>query len=134
MAEYVRRSHLLIMTLLRGNMESLSALDITYLVALNASEESILNEFVWEFEKWKYDKAVVLRIIKELIEDDTILLAQLSDDMLEDLSKQDSLSHVISWEGLLRNDLILCLTESGETRWEANNWGISAKRADDLMF
>lgn len=115
-------------------MEKLSDLDIRYLVALNASEEAVLNEFVWEFEKWQYDPVNVLKIIHGLIEDDTILLATLSDEMLEDLSKDDSLTTLNRWEDLKRNDLVLCLTEAGETRWDANNWGISAKRADELMF
>ena len=115
-------------------MESISEQDISYLIALTASEESKLIEIQWEFEKWDCDKVFVLTLLKKLIVDGTILLSKTVSDKLNDLDKEQSLVVCATWESLQRNDLILFFTKSGNERWETDDWGITTKRAKHLMF
>ncbi len=115
-------------------MESLSNPDIHYLMALNASEESDLIEVARDFERWVCDKPVVLGILRSLIEDDTILVSKLVDMELEDLEKAEALALTNAWDTIRRNDLVLCLSESGVKRWETDDWGITRERARYLMI
>jgi hypothetical protein len=115
-------------------MESLSTQDIHYLMALNASEESDLIEVARDFERWVCEKSEVLSILRGLIEDDTILVSKLVDMELEDLEKPEALALTNAWDRIRRNDLVLCLSESGIKRWETYDWGITRERARYLML
>jgi len=127
-------SHLQLNTLLGIHMESISQQDIQFLVALMASEESILNEIVWEFEKWDCQKEDVLSIFKDLVQNGTILLYEPVGGDCSDLTKEEALEAIGTWNDLSRKDLFLFLTDSGEKRWEMDDWGISTERARHLMF
>jgi hypothetical protein len=115
-------------------MESISEQDISYLIALTASEESKLIEIQWEFEKWECDKTLVLERLKQLIVDGTILLSKPVGDSFNDLNKEQSLLACAAWKSLQRNDLILFLTSYGNKRWETDDWSITTTRAKHLMF
>tara|TARA_B100000446_G_scaffold39961_1_gene35605 strand:+ start:7472 stop:7855 length:384 start_codon:yes stop_codon:yes gene_type:complete len=116
-------------------MESISHQDIHFLIALSASEESILQEIVWEFERWECQKEDVLVILNSLVKDGTVLLCKpIANSDFLDLTKEETLQAISTWDGLFRKDLMLFLTESGEKRWEVDDWGISTKRARHLMF
>lgn len=115
-------------------MEKLSTQDIHYLIALTASEEGMLIEVIWEFDKWNCNKEKVLEVLSSLVKDDTILIYRLENQETVDLSKECSLSLVSKWLNLDRKDHMLYLTEKGEKRWEIDDWGITTKRARQLMF
>jgi hypothetical protein len=115
-------------------MESISIQDAVYLVALTASEESMLIEFEWEFDKWGCDKDSVLKIIRQLIEDNIIAFTKPVGNGFEDLSVNEALVLAGSWGGLHRKDIIVYLTPNGEKRWEVDDWGISTSRARHLLF
>ncbi len=114
-------------------MTSITKEEIQYLIALHASEESMLIEIVWGFSKWICNKDEVLKSLKELVEDNTILISQLNNGDFNDLNKLESLAILDSWEDLKKTNLILYLTESGEKRWEHDDWGISEKREKYLF-
>ncbi|MGI1679261.1 MAG: hypothetical protein K6L75_11045 [Cellvibrionaceae bacterium] len=115
-------------------MESISSNDIQFLVALNASEESRLQELYYEFEKWSCDKVLVLDKLRELIQDGTMLISKPVNDTFSDLTEKQSLAAVQKWEQLNTTELMLYLTEAGFARWESDDWGISTKRARHLMY
>lgn len=115
-------------------MEKLSKQDIHYLIALTASEEGMLVEIIWEFNKWSCNKDEVLEIFSSLIKDNTMLVYRLENEESIDLSKEQSLSLVSKWSELDRKDHMLYLTEDGEKRWKTDDWGITTKRARHLMF
>lgn len=115
-------------------MESISKQDISYLIAVNASEQSRLNEIVIEFEKWECKQEDCLKILQDLICDGTIELTRPVGDSFEDLGKEKSLSKVKTWNMLKTCEFIMFLTEKGEKRWESDDWGITEKRARHLLF
>jgi len=115
-------------------MESISDQDIQYLIAVLASEESMLIDIVLEFEKWDCNDISVLCILKGLIEDDIILVSKYSGKEFEVLTKEDAVISVSSWDKLRCKDLMLYLTKYGESRWDHDDWGISTERAHHLMF
>lgn len=114
-------------------MESIIKSDINFLIALNASEEASLCEFIMDLERWHFKKEIVLQCLSSLIEEDTLALTLLNNKQFDDLSKEDALQVVSTWETLHANDLILFLTESGQERWETDDWGIDRDRAEKLM-
>jgi hypothetical protein len=115
-------------------MEKISEQDIQFLIALAASEEAMLVEIVWEFEKWECGNEVVLKLLSGLIEDETILIYRHEAGETFDYSKSESLSLVSDWSSLDRKDHMLYLTDKGGKRWEMDDWGITTKRARHLMF
>ena len=115
-------------------MVSTSKHDIYFLIALNASEESTLEEIVWESKKWKCEESLVLKVFRDLIQDGTVLLYELVDGECSDFPMEHCLKSVEVWAGLKRNDYMLFLTEAGEKRWEVDDWNITTKRAQELMF
>jgi hypothetical protein len=115
-------------------MEAISDQDISYLIALAASEESKLIEIQWEFAKWDCDKNIVLVLLRSLINDGTILLSKPDGEKFNDLDKEKALLVCATWDSLQRKDLILFLTSVGDERWEKDDWDITTKRAKHLMF
>lgn len=116
-------------------MESISHQDIHFLIALSASEGALLQEIIWEFERWKCQKEDVLVILKNLVKDGTVSLCKpIANSDFSDLTLEETLQAIATWDRLKRIDLMLFLTESGQNRWEIDDWGISTKRAHHLMF
>ena len=115
-------------------MEPISKNDISYLVVVNASEESRLWELIQDFGKRGCKNEDVLEVVRGLINDGTVLLTKPRINDFEDLTVSESLTAISSWEKLETNDIALYLTEKGEERWETDDWGITSERAGHLMF
>ncbi|MCG8087035.1 MAG: hypothetical protein AB2718_05530 [Candidatus Thiodiazotropha taylori] len=115
-------------------METISENEAFFLVAMNASEESSLKELRWEFERWICEGFNVTNIIKALINDGTLLLSEREEEGFHDYSKEDSLTLSESWSSSESWNTILYLTDAGYRRWETDDWGITTKRAQHLMY
>ena len=115
------------------SMKSIIKKEIQYLIALHASEESMLIEIVSGFSKWICSKDEVLKSLKELVENNTILVSKLNNGEFNDFNKIKTLATLDTWENLKKTNLILYLTESGEKRWKHDDWGISEKRKQYLF-
>ncbi len=115
-------------------MEKITKQDAFFLIALNASEESSIVELKRDFLKWEHDSIDVAEAISVLIEDGTILFAEREGDLYKDYSIPESIEIAESWESNESWNTVLFLTESGESRWKTDDWGISTDRARHLMF
>ncbi len=115
-------------------MESISENDIKYIIAINASEESTLIELPLDFKKWDCEESVVLNILIKLIEDGLILFSKPVGNEFEDFNKRESIGFCANWESLNRRDIIIFFTEIGDDLWMNDDWGISRKRAHELLF
>lgn len=114
--------------------ESISLNEIEFLLFTLASEESILVELHWEFEKWGCVKTDVIFSLSKNIEAGNLLISKPTGESFTDLSIDLSVALVSNWEKLDTNDYILLLTNNGEKRWEQDDFGIATKRAQHLMF
>jgi len=115
-------------------METISESEVFFLVALSASEESSLKELRWDLEKWNCDNIDVTKVIKSLINDGTLLLTERIEDDFHDYSKNKSIELSETWATTESMNTVLYLTEAGYSRWETDDWGITTKRAQHLMF
>ena len=114
--------------------ESIAQNEIEFLLFTLASEESILVELHWEFEKWVCEKTDIISSLSKNIETGSLLISKRTVESFSDLSIELSLEFASSWEKLNTKEYILFLTESGEKQWEEGNFGITRKRAKHLVF
>jgi hypothetical protein len=115
-------------------LESISENDARYLLAAYASEESPLIELVWEFEKWDCNTDTVLKLLRQLIEDEVVGVTKPIGDEFYDLKLGESLKVVRSWSDLNSREFILYMTDKGFELWDNDDWGITTSRAKHLMF
>ena len=114
--------------------EQISQNEIDFLLFTLASEESILVELHWEFEKWGCEKNDVTTSLSKHIKNGFLLISKPNVESFYDLSIESSLEFASNWEKLNTNEYILFLTENGEKQWEKDDFGITTKRAKRLMF
>tara|TARA_B100001093_G_C26623930_1_gene925907 strand:+ start:414 stop:794 length:381 start_codon:yes stop_codon:yes gene_type:complete len=115
-------------------MEKISEDDARFLLALNASEEAMLYEVVSEFGKWDCKKEDVLKVFRNLIEEEIIFLGRLGQGAYEDFSKEESLEAISSWEKLETHEILMFFTNQGYDLWENDDWGITKERAEYLFL
>ena len=119
---------------IRHGMETISESEVFFLVALSASEESSLKELRWDLEKWDCADIDVTKVIKSLINDGTLLLAERIEFDFQYYSKNESITLSETWATTESMSTVLYLTDAGSRRWEIDDWGITTKRAQHLMF
>lgn len=115
-------------------MEIIIEQEAYFLVALNASEESSLLELRRDFERWDISSIDVTTVLKSLVNDGIILLSEREGNNFNDYSAKESLKIVEAWNTSESWNTILYLTEAGCWRWEVEDWGITTKRAEHLVF
>ena len=115
-------------------MENLDSNDISFLVALLASEESNVNGLKNELEPWGCNQNQVLPILTSLISDGTIGVTKSDNDEFIDFETKKSLNLLNNWQEFIHSEYQLYLTDEGYKRWDTDDWGITTKRAQYLMF
>lgn len=115
-------------------MESIDKNDIYFLVALNGSEESSIVELQEDLSRWTYTESDVVEVISSLIQDGVLLFSEYSEDSFQDHIAEESLRLAREWKSVKSNSLILFLTDTGWSRWDEDDWGITTERARYLMF
>jgi len=115
-------------------MEHLDSSDIYFLVALLASEESNVNGLKTELEPWGCNQAQVLPILTNLISDGTIGITKSENDESIDFETKESLNLLSNWQEFIHSGYQIYLTDEGYKRWNTDDWGITTKQAQYLMF
>ena len=115
-------------------MEQLTLNDIQFLVALLASEESPVLELKTDLEAWNVDAKAVQGVLAGLVQDGTIGVNLLGCDVFSDFSLDEAMTLIKDWENFVGSPFQLFLTDLGYKRWDTDDWSISIKRANFLMF
>ncbi len=115
-------------------MDHLEANEIAFLIALNASEESSINDLKQEFSCWSVDVSIVAELIRQQISEGLVLFMKRSLDEVSDCTKEQSRDIASKWSELDSDAIALFLTDEGWLRWENDGWGVSEVRAKYLIF
>lgn len=117
-------------------METITEKEIEFLLFVNASEESYLQEITLDFERWDCDKSIVVEKLSYLIRQELVGLGELTSKDFVDMEKDKALESITSWESMQTSMLTLFLTENGWERWhsETYDWGISTEKEEHLVF
>lgn len=115
-------------------MEALTQADVRFLLALNASEESYFVDVRRDLNAWGVGETNAVGLLQELIRAGWILLCEKTLDGFTDFTMAESLITAAAWDACSTSSVILYLTEAGYAQWEVDDWGISTKRARQLMF
>ncbi len=114
--------------------EQISQNEIDFLLFILASEESMLVELHWEFEKWGCEESDVIASLSRHIRNGSLLVSKPIGCSFSDLTVQSALNFTQSWASLNTTEHILFITENGEKQWQEDDFGITTKRARYLMF
>jgi hypothetical protein len=115
-------------------MEELVSADIHFLVALLASEEAQVTELKSDFAQWQVADTQVQDVLAGLVNDGTIGVTILEKEVFNDLDTNESIALIKQWEFFVQSPYQLFLTDNGYQRWDTDDWGITTKRAQHLMF
>ena len=115
-------------------MEELVSADIHFLVALLASEEAQVTELKSDFAQWQVADTQVQDVLAGLVNDGTIGVTILEKEVFNDLDTNESIALIKQWEFFVQSPYQLFLTDNGYQRWDKDDWGITTKRAQHLMF
>jgi hypothetical protein len=117
-------------------MEEISEKEIEFLLFVNASEESHLKDIALDIRNWNCDKSVVIKMLRDLIQQELMGLGKFSLKDFVNLQKEMALKTITSWEDIQTSMLTLYLTANGWERWNSNtyDWGISPEREKQLVF
>jgi len=115
-------------------VEKIDIKDALFLLVLNASEESSINDIKSDFENWDTSEINVPTLLESLIKEGVILFALRSSDKITDYTMAESIDFVSQFDSLCSHDVMVFLTESGFERWDNDTWGITTERAHHLMF
>ena len=120
---------------LRRTMEPISEADVTFIIVLNASEESSLQQLKWELEAWDLGTIDVAKILSELIAAGLILFTEIKPGSHIDYSIEASKELAKKWADPKSAGTALFLTETGYARWDSPaDWGITRERENYLGF
>jgi hypothetical protein len=117
-------------------MEAITEKEIEFLLFVNASEESYLKEVTLDIGSWDCNKSVVVKLLRNLIQQELVGLGKLNLKDFVDVQKKEALESITSWECMQTSMLTMFLTENGWERWNSKtyDWGISPEREKQLMF
>jgi hypothetical protein len=115
-------------------MNPISKNDARFLIALNASEESSINDLRQDISGWDTSNISIVELIKELIDDGTVLFSNRENASFSDCTLEESLFIANEWQQYDSYELFIYLTDSGWLRWDTDDWGISSSRAKELIF
>ena len=115
-------------------MTELSLNDIHFLVALLASEEAPVTELKSEFDAWGVKAEIIQEVLAGLMNDGTIGISNLIEKEFKDFSLEEGLALIRNWLKFVASPYQLFLTDSGFTRWDVDDWGITSRRAKFLVF
>ena len=115
-------------------MTELSLNDIHFLVALLASEEAPVTELKSEFDAWGVKAEIIQEVLAGLMNDGTIGITNLVEKEFKDFSLGEGLALTRNWLKFVASSYQLFLTDSGFTRWDEDDWGITTRRAKFLVF
>ena len=114
--------------------EKITPNEIEFLLVTAASEDSLLVEIHWGFEKWDCEQSDVLIVLSNLIRRGYVLVSKPDGNEFSDLASEPSLEFAKAWKNLDTKEFIIFLTEDGEQYWNKEDFGITTKRARYLMF
>jgi len=117
-------------------MDKITKREIEFLLFVNASEETYLQEITLDFERWDCDKSIVVEKLSYLIRQELVGLGELTSKDFVDMEKDKALETITTWEFIQSSMLILFLTDKGWERWNSDtyDWGISQEREKHLVF
>ncbi len=108
--------------------------DIRYLIVLLASEEAFVNELAAEAAKRYISESIIQDLLKQLLSEECIGIANLVDEDLVDFDKQKCIEMVGSWAAFIASSYQMFLTDSGFKRFDNDSWGITKERARKILF
>ncbi len=121
---------------IKYSMDKITKREIEFLLFVNASEETYLQEITLDFERWDCDKSIVVEKLSYLIRQELVGLGELTSKDFVDMEKDKALETITTWEFIQSSMLILFLTDKGWERWNSDtyDWGISQEREKHLVF
>ena len=115
-------------------MTELTLNDLHFLVALLASEEAPVAELKSEFDAWGVKAELIQEVLEGLMNDGTIGITNLVEKEFKDFSLEEGLVLTRNWLKFVASPYQLFLTDSGFSRWDVDDWGITIRRAKFLVF
>ncbi len=117
-------------------MKTINEKEIEFLLFVNASEESYLEEITLDFERWDCDKSLVVEKLSYLIRQELFGLGELTSKYFADMEKDKAMETITTRDFVQSSRLILFLTDKGWERWNSDtyDWGISPEREEQLVF
>ena len=79
-------------------METITEKEIEFLLFVNASEESYLQEITLDFERWDCDKSIVVEKLSNLIRQELVGLGELTSKDFVDMEKDKALETITTLE------------------------------------
>ena len=115
-------------------MTQINSNDLHFLVALLASEESLVSELETDLAQRDCERQNILDVLIGLVSDGTVGITKAVAEDYHDFEQHESLALCTNWSVLVNSKYQLYLTEKGWERWEVDDWGITTERAHKLMF
>ena len=117
-------------------METITEKEVEFLLFVNASEKSYLQEITSDFERRDCDKSIVVEKLRYLIRQELVGLVELTSKDFVDMEKEKALETINRWEFIQSSMLVLFLTDKGWEKWNSDtyDWGISQEREKHLVF
>ena len=117
-------------------METITEKEVEFLLFVNASEKSYLQEITSDFERRDCDKSIVVEKLRYLIRQELVGLGEPTSKDFVDMEKEKALETINRWEFIQSSMLVLFLTDKGWEKWNSDtyDWGISQEREKHLVF
>jgi len=125
-----------VVKVIKYSMDKITKREIEFLLFVNASEETYLQEITLDFERWDCDKSIVVEKLSYLIRQELVGLGELTSKDFVDMEKEKALETINRWEFIQSSMLVLFLTDKGWEKWNSDtyDWGISQEREKHLVF
>ncbi|MCH8141448.1 MAG: hypothetical protein IH908_07620 [Proteobacteria bacterium] len=114
--------------------KTLTKNELSFLVNLNASEEAGITELLSELEDWTIQPHQLKEVLREFVLAKEIGLSRRTSSGFENLNADETDELLATFTTVDDPGYFLFLTAAGFSRWEIEDWGITAKRSRFLMF
>ena len=122
-------------TVSRGSSENtLTKEELSFLLALNASEQASIRDLHAELEDWDFQPHHLEESLRDFVAAKEISLSRQTSSDFRALTTEEADELLDTFTAADDPDYFLSLTEAGVSKWELEDWDITPRRVQSIMF
>ncbi len=113
---------------------TLTKKELSFLLALNASERASIRDLLAELEDWDFQPHQLEESLRDFVAAKEISLSRQTSSDFRALTTEETNELLDTFATVDDSDYFRSLTEAGFSKWELEDWDITPRRVRSIMF